>query len=103
MPVNFLENGFNVTLCDPTLGGYRWISDYSVFDAYPDINVYNMMGVFNNYIDGIRNFNLYERIFFCYGFFRLSPVFMRGLFYDNSMFNAADREYFFDHSFMKAS
>ena len=97
MPVNFLENGFNVTLCDPTLGGYRWISDYSVFDAYPDINVYNMMGVFNNYIDGIRNFNLYERNFFCYGFFRLSPVFMRGLFYDNSMFNAADREYFFDY------
>ena len=96
MPVNFLQEGFNVTVCDPTLAGYRWIPDQRVYDEYPDINVFSMMGAFNGYIDGTRNFKLYERNFFCYGFFRLSPLVLRDLFYDHSMFNAADREYYFD-------
>ncbi len=97
MPVNFLEHGFNVTVCDPTLANYGWIPDLSIYDDYPEINTYMMMGGFNTYIgDDIRNIKLYERNFFCYGFYRLSPVLLRDVFYDNSMFNAADREYYFD-------
>lgn len=97
MPVNFLENGFDVTVCDPTLAGYQWIPDIRVYEDYPDIDVHPFMGVYNDQISGIRNFKLYERNFFCYGFYRVAPMFMRNIFYDNSMFNVADREYFFDY------
>lgn len=97
MPVNFLENGFNVTVCDPTLAGYQWIPDIRVYEDYPEIDVHPFMGYYNDQIEGIRNFNLYERNFFCYGFYRLAPMFMRDIFYDSSMFNVADREYFFDY------
>lgn len=98
MPVNFLNNGFNVTVCDPTLANYGWFSDLSIYNEYPDINAYMMMGGFNDYIgDEVRNIKLYERNFFCYGFYRLSPILIRDLFYDNTMFNAADREFYFDY------
>lgn len=97
MPVNFLENDFNVTVCDPTLANYCWVPDHSIYDDYPQINTYMMMGGFNHYLDGdIRNIKLYERNFFCYGFYRLAPVLIRDVFYDNTMFNAADRELYFD-------
>ena len=98
MPVNFLQNGFNVTVCDPTLANYGWVPDLGIYDDYPEINTYMMMGAFNHYIgDEVRNLKLYERNFFCYGFYRLSPLLLRDLFYDNTMFNAADREQYFDY------
>lgn len=96
MPVNFAQNGFDVTVCDPTMAGYRWIPDCRIYDDYPQIHSYLMSGAFNDYIDGPRNYKIYERNFFCYGLFRTSPLFMRSLLYDDSMFNAADREYYFD-------
>ena len=98
MPVNFVENGFNVTVCDPTLANHCWIPDQRIYSDYPQINTYRMMGGFNDYIgDDIRNIKLYERNFFCYGFYRLAPVLLRDIFYDNTMFNAADRELYFDY------
>ena len=97
MPVNFVQNGYNVTVCDPSWAGYEWIPDTRIYNEYPDIEIHPMRGAFNEYIDGIRNFSLYERNFFCYGFYRLTPMFIRGVFYDNSMFNAADREHFYDY------
>lgn len=99
MPVNFDNNGYNVTVCDPTLANYGWVPDHRIYNDYPDINTYMMMGAFNDYIgDEVRNLKLYERNFFCYGFFRLSPMLIRDVFYDGSMFNAADREYYFDYT-----
>ena len=97
MPVIFSQNDYNVTVCDPSLAGYRWIPDYRIYDDYPDINVYSFQGVFNDSIDGVRNFPVYERNFFCYGFSRLAPMFLRDIFYDDSIFNSAEREFFYEY------
>ena len=48
MPVLFLEHGYDVTVCDPPYANYHWIPDLSIYDAYPEINVYLTEGIFSN-------------------------------------------------------
>ncbi|MBO4636836.1 MAG: YidC/Oxa1 family membrane protein insertase [Clostridiales bacterium] len=96
MPVNFLDSGFNVTVSDPSYANYKWVPDLSIYDDHPEINTYITNGNYNTYANGNVTAKVWERNIFCYGFFRLSPLFMRSLLYDNAMYNAADREYFND-------
>lgn len=95
MPVNFYENGYKVTVMDPTYAGYEWIPDLSVFDEYPEMDLYITDANLNPYMDEIveEETDVRNRAFFCYSLFRVSPLFMRTLLYDSGMYNAADREY----------
>ena len=89
LPVLFLDNGFDVTVCDPSYAGYQEIPDLSVFDDYPEIRTFITNGRFNGMKD--REFSeltsMWERNFFCYGFFRVMPPFLHGLFYDDGHYN----------------
>ncbi|MCF0127940.1 MAG: hypothetical protein HUJ70_05190, partial [Pseudobutyrivibrio sp.] len=46
MPVLFSENDFKTTVCDPPYANYQWTTDLSVYDDYPEIEAYQMMGNF---------------------------------------------------------
>ena len=92
MPVLFLENGFDVTVMDPSLANYQWIPDLSIYGDYPEIHGYNVKGYFTNnveeseeYMDGIRNRNL-----FCYSLFRISPVLIQPEVYHSGDYNETD-------------
>lgn len=95
MPLNFLREGFEVTVCDAPYANYQWIPDLSIYDEYPEIRKYNTIGRFDEYktetlaeLDRIRNRNL-----FCYSLFRCAPVMLQPLIYDNGMYletNAAE-------------
>ena len=89
MPVIFDQEGFDVTVCDPSYAGYQEIPDLSVFDDYPEIRTFITNGRFNGMKD--REFSeltsMWERNFFCYGFFRVMPPFLHGLFYDDGHYN----------------
>ena len=80
---------------DPTYAGYEWIPDLSVFDEYPEMDLYITDANLNPYMDEIveEETDVRNRAFFCYSLFRVSPLFMRTLLYDSGMYNAADREY----------
>lgn len=88
MPVNFLNAGYEVTVCDAPYANYQWIPDMSIYDEYPEIRTYNTIGTYNEYkektleeLDRIRNRNL-----FCYSLFRCAPSILQGNVYDWGMY-----------------
>ena len=94
MPLNFLENGYEVTVCDPPYANYQWIPDLSIFDGYPEIRTYNTIGMFDEYrtqmmvgLDRNRNRNL-----FCYSLFRAAPLALQRTLYDGGYYLEMDAE-----------
>ncbi|MBQ6464935.1 MAG: membrane protein insertase YidC [Oscillospiraceae bacterium] len=94
LPVLFLENGWEVTVCDPPFAGYSWIPDLSIYDDYPDIRAYNTED--GQFIDTMmsqedylaqRN-QLWQRNFFCFSLMKIAPpVVQNGFYYHGSYFS----------------
>ena len=93
MPVMFLEHGSQVTVCDPTYAGYKWIPDLSVFDDYPEINRYITSGNFalEEFTNLEQADELRYRNFFCYSIMRSSPVALHNGVYDGGLYNQTNR------------
>ena len=92
MPVNFLEAGYEVTVCDAPYADYQWIPDMSIYDEYPEIRTWNTIGMFDEYragiqgwLDGVRDRNL-----FCYSLFRCAPSLLQQGLYDRGSYLQAD-------------
>ena len=92
MPVNFLKEGYEVTVCDPPYANYSWIPDLSIFDEYPEIRRFNTEGMFEEEGEGKteRYQKVRNRNFFCYSLFRIAPVLIHAELYDNGNYNEAD-------------
>ncbi|MGI5977664.1 MAG: hypothetical protein ACOX68_08220, partial [Candidatus Limivicinus sp.] len=97
MPVFFDNNDFQVTVCDPSLAGYQWVPDLSIYDDYPDINAYNLVGHYNK--SGVdvgassekslqKAHRITNRNFFWYSLFRASPVVIQPTVYSRGTYNA---------------
>ena len=94
LPVLFDANGFDVTVCDPPYAGYRWVSDLSIFDEYPDIHTYNTEN--GEFLDALmssedvieyRN-RLWERNFFCFSVMKITPAVLQiGVYFHGSYFS----------------
>ena len=88
MPVLFDENGFTVTVCDPTYAGYQWVPDLSIYQDYPSIRTFITNGRFAG--DPAENAErirrLLDRNFFCYGLFKTMPLFVQPVFYVEGMY-----------------
>lgn len=90
MPVLFDQNGYKVTVCDPPYAGYQWTTDLSIYEEYPEINGYITKGKFADpslQEQGVRD---NKRNFFCYGIFKVLPVCLQKLAYDQGRYNQAD-------------
>jgi len=48
VPRLFYEAGYEVTVSDPPLSNYKWSGGYSAFDAYPEMNVFSVLGKYTN-------------------------------------------------------
>lgn len=88
MPLNFLREGYEVTVCDAPYANYQWIPDLSIYDDYPEIRRYNTIGMFDEYklemlayLDQVRNRNL-----FAYSLFRCAPLALQPLLYDGGRY-----------------
>ena len=92
LPVLFSENGYDVTVCDPSYAGYMSIPDLSIYDDYPEIDTYITHGRFNPMKEEmvLETGEIYERNLFCYSLFRAAPLFLQGLLYDNGFYNYPD-------------
>ncbi|MCR5384068.1 MAG: hypothetical protein K6E72_05500, partial [Saccharofermentans sp.] len=99
MPVLFGENGYNVTICDPSYAGYQWIPDLSIYDDYPEFNCYNLNGHFNLFeeeINGEKTISPTSRIndirnrnFYCYSIMKIAPLILQDVIYDDGLYNEA--------------
>ena len=95
MPLLFADNGWNVSVVDPSYANYQWTPDLSIYDKYEDINAYHMAGVFNDRIPELANAGAdlearLNRNMFCYGFMKSTPFFLQAFLYDNGNYFGMD-------------
>ena len=112
MPAIFVENGYEVTVCDPPLANYGWIPDLSIFDDLPRVRAYHTMGTYagdslDESKEGIAGRNrAKERNFFCYSVLRAAPVLLHRKLYEGGNYNRTEKEtgdyiYFDNYQVMK--
>lgn len=87
MPVLFDENGFDVTVCDPTFAGYQWIPDLSIYDEYPNIRTFVTNGYFMQGGYVAEQFNLKKRNFFCFAVTKSAPLCLQTTLYYGGSYN----------------
>lgn len=91
MPQLFSDNGWNVTVGDPSYANYQWIPDVSIYDYNKKINAYQMSGVLNCRNELLVNSGdefetRLNRNLFCYGFMKAMPYFMQPVLYSDGSF-----------------
>ena len=97
MPLNFLDAGYEVTVCDAPYANYQWIPDLSIYDDRPEIRTYNTIGMFDEYkVQMLENLtrNRNRNLFF-YSLFRSAPLALQETLYDDGRWlelNAAEDE-----------
>ena len=98
MPVNFYENGYEVTVCDPTFANYMWVPDLSIYEDYPDMHTYNT----KTQCTGLEKvtipmeYSVWNRNFFCYSIFRAAPLLLQDDLYDEGVYLSSQRSNLFD-------
>ena len=89
MPVLFRENGYDVTVSDPSYANYEWIPDLSIYDDYPEMHCFNASGKLGGKDRQIM-VDLLCRNTFCYSLFKISPVTLQSILYDHGNYYAID-------------
>lgn len=87
MPVLFEENGYDVTVFDPTYANYQWTPDLSIYDEYPDIQTYITTGKFADKSGKLSIIKSRKRNFFCYSLMKIAPLFLQAEIYDKGNYN----------------
>lgn len=87
MPRLFSESGYKVTVSDPVYANYKWISDLSVFDKYPDIDAYISKGKFGDVSQKQAVIDNNKRNFFCFGLMKSMPLTLQTAIYDDGTYN----------------
>ncbi len=81
MPVLFSENGYKVTVCDPPYANYRWFSDLTIYNDYPQIETYITRGKFSPQ-ENQTDLGLNHRNFFLFSLMKTLPLSLQPLVYD---------------------
>ena len=95
MPEIFGRQGYEVTICDQSYAGYKWIPDYSIYSGHPEYNCYNTIGQFDYFEDisgtsvdvSARVIQMRNRNFFCFSLMKVAPLFLQETLYDNGRYN----------------
>ncbi|MDR0575302.1 MAG: YidC/Oxa1 family membrane protein insertase, partial [Tannerella sp.] len=89
LPKLFSENGFSVTVTDPSRANFGIEPDLSIYDAYPNVHAENLNGRFSAYwlkshpeIQILSLADLLKNNLMHFAFFRTMPVFLREVLYD---------------------
>ena len=96
MPLLFDDNGFDVTVLEPTYANYSWVPDLSIFDDRENIKAYNTeQGQFNTEYLSEETKELdstWTRNFFCYGLMRSAPCLLQDFFYQNGNYYRSESQ-----------
>ena len=92
MPQIFADNGWNVTVGDPSYANYEWTPDVSIFDYNDDIHAYQMAGVLNptnELLSGLgESYDIrLNRNLFCFGLMKIMPYFLQPIVYSEGSYN----------------
>ena len=89
LPNYFFKHGYQVTVTDPPMANYSWTPDNSIFSK--EIHAVNLGGRYdklwrrehNMELSGFVLSDFMKRDFLFFDFFRVCPVFLRGVLYDH--------------------
>ena len=87
MPVNFLNNDYEVTVCDPVYANYQWIPDLSIYDDYPEIQTYITKGKFGDVENKKTLIVNNKRNFFCFSVMKSMPLYLQSIIYNGGEYN----------------
>jgi YidC/Oxa1 family membrane protein insertase len=89
LPKLFLENGFSVTITDPTQANFSAPPDLRIYDEYDTIHAENLHGRFLTYwqrkhpqTQALSISTLLKNNLIHFSFFKMSPLFFRSIIYD---------------------
>lgn len=74
MPLLFSQNGYKVTVCQPTYAGYQWTPDLSIFDDCPGVSAYNTTGKYSGETGPKAIVEGNMRNFFAFGITKAAPL-----------------------------
>ncbi|MCR5755248.1 MAG: membrane protein insertase YidC [Acetatifactor sp.] len=104
LPVLFDDMGYDVTVCDPPLAGYKEVSDLSIYDEYPDIDTHITMGAYlgddQKYVRRLQDGQ--ERNFFLYSLMKVAPVIGQKFIYDDGTYFEATKNNSQSPAFMES-
>ena len=110
LPTIFADNGWKVSVGDPSYANYEWIPDVSIYDDNENINAFLLTGTFNDkselLIDAGNQFEFrMQRNLFCYGLMKTMPCLIQPAFYADGTYDYIDQYYggYFDNSFVGTS
>jgi hypothetical protein len=94
LPRIFLDQGYKVTVTNPSYANYSWVPDISIFDDYPGIRAENVIGKYNkSWLAGIESqmdmINITDESeilklnMIRFSFFKITPLLFRNFVYDN--------------------
>ena len=87
MPTLFADNGYQVTVCDPTYANYQWIPDLSIYEDDPRIQAFHTNGVFLRPEQQALVIQSNCRNFFVYGIMKSLPLCFQAYVYNKGNYN----------------
>ena len=94
LPVLYMNEGYEVTVCDPPYAGYKLIPDMSIFDEYPQLHAYYLNGKFtmSEFPEFLAEYEtIQKRNFVFYSFLKAAPVILQPVIYnDGEYYTSSD-------------
>ena len=92
LPRLFGEAGYEITLCDPSVAGFKSPPDITVFDEYPYMHAYlTQFGQFYPQVQETLD-RIWKRNFFCYGLVKCCPLLLQPTLYHEGDYYSSIRE-----------
>ncbi len=88
MPVLFMNEGYDVTVCDAPYANYGWIPDLSIYDEYPEISKYITLGYFGEKEKKQQAIDADLRNFFCFSLMKSLPLAAEYAVYDRGDYHS---------------
>lgn len=104
MPTLFASNGYQVTTIDLPLANYQTEIDTSIFDGMENVTAHRTIGKYLTE-DIIAKFtpnvaNLQERNFIMYSIFKVSPVILQKIIYNDGQYRSAGGRFLVNETFL---
>ncbi|AEF86880.1 inner membrane protein [Treponema primitia ZAS-2] len=97
LPRLFADEGYEVTVTDPSWANYAWVPDTRIYDKYDHITAFNTKGRYNsvwylrnNYGNGDITGNHIKRNVLWFSFLKIVPPMIRFLIYDDGWYWSTD-------------
>ena len=110
LPTIFAQNGWRVSVGDPSYANYEWIPDIGIYDDVDNVNAFLLAGTFNDrsdlLIDAGERFEFrMNRNLFCYGLMKTMPCLFQPAFYADGTYDYIDHYYegYVDNSYVGTS